>query len=179
MLPQENDASRFSDLPELGIYTSGVDDGRFDDQDFILFYAQSPDLVAYDQSGDLIYEKNLYSDLSYYFLTVQEQPGKRLVAQSNEGIEHPVIDSYQDYFVSEVDRTNLLSSGREWYGQIFTSNSSDYVLEIPSEDLVNNSVIRITSAVMAQSFSDFQFRPQSQRFNHWKSEYPTYSRRSL
>src|SRR5690606_13604567 len=43
MLPQSNSAPRPVDLPEMAIYVSGESDGRFDADDFIVFYAEGPD----------------------------------------------------------------------------------------------------------------------------------------
>ena len=42
MLPELNSESRYEDLQENGIYVEGESDGRFDADDFILFYAKGP-----------------------------------------------------------------------------------------------------------------------------------------
>ena len=40
MLPQANSTPRMQDLTELAIFVSGEADGKFDRQDFLLFYGQ-------------------------------------------------------------------------------------------------------------------------------------------
>src|SRR5690606_41870614 len=63
MLPQANSAERPIDLPELAIYVNGGDDGRFDAGDFIVFYAEGPDKISYnDLEKSFSVQKNLYAD---------------------------------------------------------------------------------------------------------------------
>lgn len=157
MLPQENDAPRPEDLPENAIFISGEEDGQFDDGDYILFYAQTPDLAGYDPEGVLRYAKNLYSDTTFYFIRIGNNPGKRLTAISNEGLDHPKITSFEDFMYHEEDRINLLSAGREWYGKAFTGISSSLEVEFKAEGIVPLSNIRLKSAVMAQSFGQASF----------------------
>ena len=48
MLPQANNLPRAKDLIENAISVEGEADDRFDNQDFILFYGQSPHRISYD-----------------------------------------------------------------------------------------------------------------------------------
>jgi hypothetical protein len=60
MLPQPNEAPRPDGLQENAIFVAGEADGRFDSQDYILFFAQGPDKYKYEpESGEIAYEKNL------------------------------------------------------------------------------------------------------------------------
>ena len=45
MLPQRNSEARPDDLSENSIFVSGEDDGVFDKDDYILFFAEGPDNV--------------------------------------------------------------------------------------------------------------------------------------
>ncbi|HSZ25801.1 MAG TPA: hypothetical protein VK766_08795, partial [Cytophagaceae bacterium] len=70
MLPQPNATSRADDLLENSIFVFGQADGKFDVGDYILFYAEGPDTWAYNTSSGIFnHTKNLYSDVSCYFLT--------------------------------------------------------------------------------------------------------------
>ena len=62
-LPQSNSETRPEDIAENAIFVSGEEDGSFDDQDYILFYAVGPDLDQWTAEG-FFYEKNVYSDTS-------------------------------------------------------------------------------------------------------------------
>lgn len=157
MLPQENDAERPVDLPENAIMVVGESDGSFDGDDYVLFFGQSPDKIEFTASGVDNYQKNLYSDLTYYFLTIKNQPGKRAIAIKNEGTSFPTISTYDDHFIFEEDSRNLIDTGREWYGQLFTRNENLFEIKFPITNIVNTSPLKITSAVMAASVDPTSF----------------------
>ncbi|MEQ9426575.1 MAG: type IX secretion system sortase PorU [Cyclobacteriaceae bacterium] len=157
MLPQENATPRPVDLPENAIFFEGEDDGSFDNQDYLLFYAESPDRIGYRQSGKIEYQKNLYSDTAFYFIRIGSTPGKRLISIANEGLGHQPISTFNDLAYSEEDINNLIDTGREWYGQVFTSSSNTKNYQFDLEGVVPNSAIKVVSAVMAQSFGQTTF----------------------
>jgi hypothetical protein len=157
MLPQENDAARPQDLQELAIRIEGEGDGAFDKDDFILFYAEGPDRISYDQTRQIFqYENNLYSDENFYFITVTESQGKRIQpAQTLSGGEK--IDQYVDYFFHELEEHNELHSGRDWFGEKL-DGSTDVTFNIPLRDIVAGSEIKIASQVMGQSYLATSFK---------------------
>ncbi len=157
MLPQANDAERPVDLPENAIMVVGESDGSFDESDYALFFGQSPDRVEFDAMGISKYEKNLYSDLTYYFLTIKNQPGKRVIRIKNEGSNHALISTYDHYAIFEQDLRNHIQSGREYYGQLFTSSKRILEIEFPISNLAGTSPIKMTSAVMVQSIGSSTF----------------------
>src|SRR5262245_28011865 len=66
MLPQANATARPSDLQENAILVIGANDGKFDTQDFILFYAQGPDKVSFNVKRSIYAcESNLYSTKNF------------------------------------------------------------------------------------------------------------------
>lgn len=149
MLPQANSAERPIDLPELAIQVSGEEDGRFDSGDFIVFYAEGPDKVFYnDLDNSFSVQKNLYADSAFYFLTIRNTKGKRAEVSENLGTQSPVINHFDDYIHHEKESYNILSSGREWYGERFSSGRTEtFSFEIPH--LQANSEVRIFSSVMS------------------------------
>lgn len=131
MLPQPLDSAYHQDPPQNAIWITGADDDRFDEQDEIIFYGQSPDRLRYQPSGAdyvLHYEKNLYADSSYYFLTVGEAPGQRVVSALFEPEGGTIITEYNAYATYENDAFNLrksdAGSGREWYGESFSGGQT-------------------------------------------------------
>lgn len=123
MLPQSNQVNRPKGLQENAIYTVGFEDGSFDRDDYILFYSEGPQLEYVNDQGLLVYEKNLYADTTYYFITVASIEGKRMKTQASLSGGLPKIDRYTNYLYYESDQINILSSGREWFGQFMSSNS--------------------------------------------------------
>lgn len=125
ILPQLNGAERPYDLPELAIYVGGEADGKFDTDDYILFFAEGPDKISFNElESSFEFAKNLYADSAYYFLSLNESPGIRIQDKANTGINHPKVKSFKDFLYHEEDIFNILSSGREWFGEQFIAGSS-------------------------------------------------------
>ena len=128
MLPQPLDSFYHTTLPENALWVRGESDGRFDPDDYIVFYGQSADRLGYRSQGGeywLEYEKNLYTDTTYYFLTVGESTGKRVTEVASVPEAGWAVPYSDDYAVYERDDFNLRKpdsgSGREWYGEAFSS----------------------------------------------------------
>ncbi|MDH3710393.1 MAG: type IX secretion system sortase PorU [Cyclobacteriaceae bacterium] len=151
MLPQENSVFRGNDLQEIAVYGSGLDDQSFDGQDFLLFYAQGPHKAILNNQGTLLYERNLYADTAYYFITAGSTAGKRMEMIPDEGDTHASISSYQGFKIHEADLENILSSGREWYGELLANGAPQQIdfSDIPA--LVGGSNIRVISAAVNRS----------------------------
>ena len=113
MLPEFNQDPRFSTLQENAIQVIGEDDGKWDDTDYALFYAQGPNgYNLFDSSNGNGNKRqdtrithisqnyvNIYEDYSYYFINFDKGPGKR-VQTSN--IDLPtdnlhIFTRYDDY----------------------------------------------------------------------------------
>ncbi len=116
-LPQPNSEARPVDLIENAIRVIGESDASFDANDYILFYAQGPDKVEWTENG-LDYEKNIYSDTAYYFLTTGSQAGSRMVSKASLPGSGTAVTTFDDYVVFEDEVNNILSSGRGWYGDL-------------------------------------------------------------
>lgn len=157
MLPQANNAQRISDPVQVAITIVGEEDGKFDTGDYILFYAQGPNIFSYNfKSGFWDYQKNLFSDKNYYFLTYSASPGKRLSARQNLAGNFPVINQFNDFACYENDLYNILHSGRQWFGEQF-DQSLQLSIQFNVPGIVPNSVIKLTSHVMAQSTNPCSF----------------------
>jgi peptidase C25-like protein len=156
MLPQANSDTRSVDLEEIAIKIIDNGDGKFDSADKIVFWGEGPDKTYYDEIQQLfIYENNFYSDSSFYFLNFDRFLGKRIKQSTIEG-SYPSVDTYQAYDVHEVDQTNILKSGRSWYGEKFDSNL-DQTFSSSLKDWVTGSTAKIFSSVMSSSFADSKF----------------------
>lgn len=157
MLPQSNSESRAYDLVENAIFVSGEADGIFDESDYILFYGNGPDKIEYDlDSDEFIYEKNLYSDTVYYFLTIKNSVGKRIDSRTDKGTGTTVVKSHQKISVYEKDLFNLISSGRQWFGENISSGNN-FTSNFGSENLITNSEIKAQISLLAQSFKPASF----------------------
>jgi hypothetical protein len=158
MLPQPNSIPRQIDLSELAISVSGEADGKFNREDFVLFFGQGPDKYSYHHSKQIFeYQNNLFSDKNFYFITVSPTAGKRIATMDGLAGSFPLIEEFGDFAFYETEKHNLLKSGRQWFGEQF-DNTSETTIKFNIAGIIENSTIKLTSHVMAQSISDCSFK---------------------
>lgn len=121
LLPEPNNIVVPVGLIENAIYVHGAEDGSFDEEDYVAFYAQGPDEWQYERLLERFrYYGHSYDDLNYYFVGNKNMEGKRI--QSKNSLSNPAfktIDSFLDYQSHEVDLVNFIKSGRKWFGESF------------------------------------------------------------
>jgi len=157
MLPQPNSTARPLDLTENAIYVQGESDGVFNSSDYIIFYGQGADLSYFDGAREIFYyEKNLYADKNYYFITVGDTNGKRVGLSENVAGSSPLINQFENFAYYELDQHNELKSGRDWFGEQF-----DFTTELTKSFTLSNvlsgSSIKLVTDVMAKSFGGSSF----------------------
>lgn len=159
MLPQPNSIARPGDLTENAIFISGADDGRFDRNDFILFYAEGPDKSAYDTRRHIFsFQNNLYSDKNFYFLTVAADAGKRMQTSEDLGTAAPVISTFNDFAYYEKDEFSVEHSGREWFGERFSATNKEHSFTFTTAGITSGSPFKIVSDVLGQSYTNASFK---------------------
>lgn len=133
VLPMKNKEYRHEDLVEIPIYVHGENDGSFDENDYIVFYARGPVTWTYENGA---YERvlNPYSDFSYVFLTIDHGEGKRIENAANTADAASIkVDSFLDYQLKEDDLYNLNNMGATWYGDKFDAMTSmSYSFNFPN-----------------------------------------------
>jgi len=157
MLPELISDFRYSEIQENSIFVSGENDGVFNDNDYILFFAQGPHHWEVDTNNNTVeHIQNIYSDYSYYFLTIGDSPGKRITNRTPiAGTSSQTITQFEDYTFYEKEEINLIAIGRLWFGEDFSvENTKNF--SIPFPNLVTNSDLTIKIAAVAQS-SDESF----------------------
>jgi hypothetical protein len=157
MLPQKNSHPRATDLQENALWVLGEEDGRFDPGDAIIFYADGPDSLWHHPDTGFDYQRNPYSDKAYYYLTVGQSNGKRITTAPNPGTPTATIETYDHVETYERDFVNLLSSGREWWGELFEATTTRN-FSFPMEGVVPGQPLQILAEVMGQSLQPTQFR---------------------
>lgn len=116
-LPFANSSPRADDLLENSIQIVGESDGIFNTTDYLLFYGSGQTKWSLDGStAKFLHQINPYSDTTYYFITADLGPGKR-IQTVNDNSPSLTVNSFDDRQVHEADLVNLLKSGREWYGE--------------------------------------------------------------
>lgn len=158
MLPQPNSADRQRGLREIAIEVTGASDGRFDKGDKIIFYGEGPDAISFNQAkGVFRIENNLYDEYNHYFLTFGGSNGKRISTAAAPDGTAVQINKHKDYFYSEIDKTNILKSGREWFGIDFDANT-EATLNFEGTGIEPNSEVKLITRLMAESYQNAGFK---------------------
>ena len=158
LLPFVNTDFRHNDLAENAIQVFDNNDGSFDEGDYFIFHAKSPDRWDYDAGKGLFeHVKHLYADSSFYFLNFDLGPGARIGnrASSVAGVTNSV-NSFNDHQFYELDQRNYIKSGRKWYGEEFeVVNTRNFNFFFPN--LIVSEPVDIKTCVGARSFVNSSF----------------------
>jgi len=145
LLPEQNSDLRYDDLQENAIYISGEADGVFNADDYILFYAKGPHDWQEDVPNKTAQHRhNIYTDVAYYFITINDADGKRILL--NTPITEPTnttITTFDDFVVHEKDEKNLLAVGTQWFFNADFNIKNTQVFSIPFPNAVPNESITI------------------------------------
>ena len=154
MLPFLNSDFRYDDLEENAIFVSGEDDNKFDSSDFILFYAKGSDNWNVDASTNNIrHQKNIFSDKSYYFITVDGGVGKRIQGGTPiTSVPNQQITSYNDYDFYEKEEYNVKAIGQQWFGENLTiENVQTFIIPFENIDTTQDLQIRVRGVVESET----------------------------
>jgi len=156
MMPYANSAFRNDDLVQNAIYITNEAKGKMDSSDYILFYGMGPTKWTFHHAypgfapGTLPrfqHALNKYSDTTYYFLCIDQtlNPSKRMpVYVEASGTPTNQVTTFDDYAFAENDAVNLITSGREWYGEMFSAvNSYTYPFNFPNIDPNSKAIARV------------------------------------
>jgi hypothetical protein len=177
LLPVLNSDFRIKDLKENALFIEGEADGSFDANDFILFYAKGPhDWVVNAETKTVKHRQNIYTDKAYYFITVGNANGKRIVEKAtNTGPVSAQISSFDDFIFYERDELNIIAAGTQWFFNDDFNIENTQRVTIPFPNALENSTIlvkvrgvstSVASSVMqvkvnGQDFPALNFSPAS------------------
>ena len=96
MLPEHNALFRYHDLVENPIKVVGENDGSFDQNDFIVFYGESPHRWELNSDNYFEHVQNIYDNNNYYFLHIGNSFGKRVSISQSEVVENLEVDFFTE-----------------------------------------------------------------------------------
>lgn len=153
MLPLENFTSFLMDVEENAIQFIGEEDGVFDNQDYILFYAEGVD----QWNEESLTSKNLYSDRSYYYVTSGGNNGRR-IEEAVQPSTSPdlVFNQFDAQVIYEEDLINVAKVGRRWFGKQFNiEENQNFVLQVPNLDTTSPVDVKINFASKSLNITSF------------------------
>ncbi|KAB2841826.1 MAG: hypothetical protein F9K45_07555, partial [Melioribacteraceae bacterium] len=125
VLPEDPTTNAPTDLVENAIIVVGEEDGRFDDNDYILFYGRGVDFWEYNSLNKrVVRNKHWYTKNNYYWLTSGGVEGKRIENKNslNESVFYNQTSTQAFAFVDK-DSVNLIKSGRVYFVDKFDSSN--------------------------------------------------------
>ncbi len=168
-LPEPVIAEQVDDLEENAIWISGGNDGVFNADDFILFYAQGPHRWQYSENENILNRvTNTYDIQSYYFLKIESGTGKQ-VGDANHSVASIgstafTTNAYTDLIRLEDERYNLLfespnsqGSGQMWWGDAFNPlRTRNYDFDLPG--LLTNEPSNIKVSMVARGANSSTYK---------------------
>ena len=152
MLPEHNALFRYHDLVENPIRVVGEEDGSFDQNDFIVFYGESPHRWVLNSEHHFEHVQNIYDNHNYYFLHIGDSSGKRVAISQVEEYENLEVNFYTDRQFHEWENQNLKNTGRQWFGEYFNFNEQ-YTFNFNFSNRIKTEPIRINARAVARSSS--------------------------
>lgn len=152
VLPEANSVSRVDDLEEVSLkIIDNNNNGQWESDDYILFYAKGPHVWSYDTINDQWkHTFNIYSDEACYFFTPNQGSGKVIPTISSPSVSNNIVSTYEHRYFFEEDIYNLIytilpstmGSGREWFGEQLTSinPSQEITVNLPNSNLGSSSI---------------------------------------
>lgn len=161
MLPEDNAVPRPDDLVENAIFIMDGGDGVINGNDYVLFYAPGPHTWENTPQG-FRHTRHLYADSACYFLQIR--PGGLRITE-NTTVSPPggpaTTFDYRAFY--EKDLYNILSSGKEWFGEEFNAATPQRNIPLPLPAAgVTEMTLRFRA--VARSTAGSQFELAGQRF---------------
>ncbi len=161
-VPEPNSAERIDDLEQIPLAFYGDSDSQFEQGEYFLFFAQSPDDYLFDsltQSFDV--NKNPYSFDNFYFINTDTPDAMRIEPYDAPTQIDGQTDRYYDIQRYERELYNILDwrgsslgSGKKWFGDIFASSTTkDFSSEFDLDGYVPQTTLKWSAQAAVVSFS--------------------------
>lgn len=147
-LPISNNEYHPDDLIKNSISVVGEEDGVFNDNDYILFYATGPQVVINDIGVGFDLFTNNYDTLNYFYLNISASDSpKRVFSIGNSSLAiTDNVTSTNNAVLHESEDTNIVKSGNVWLGELFDINLTQNI-NVSLPGLVSNSPIIMDAKV--------------------------------
>ncbi|MBI5730311.1 MAG: type IX secretion system sortase PorU [Ignavibacteriales bacterium] len=158
-LPEDLSKSNNQGLIENAITVFGEEDGRFDTNDYILFYGRPQEFWEYSSSAkNIVRIKQPYSKKNYYWLTYGGTNGKRISNKLSTNAANAYQQTSTLAFNSlDKDIVNIGRSGRDYFGDLLDNSSKNKTYLTTLSGIVPSSIIKYNFRVANASTDAFTF----------------------
>ncbi|SHJ16920.1 Por secretion system C-terminal sorting domain-containing protein [Mesonia phycicola] len=156
MLPLTNNENEYYDPPQVPYKVVGGDDGSFDADDYILFYAKDVNDSWSEENGTNL---NLYADRSYYYISINSGSGNKVSSYTEpSGTVVETITTFDDYQYYEVDNYNVINVGRRWFADRFDVDvEQNYDFEFPNIVTDEPVTVEVYAGAVSETSTDMTF----------------------
>ncbi len=153
VLPKINRDYYPNDLYEIPVFVSGEDDGVFNENDYVLFYARGPVVWKYYATTRYYgHVKNPYTDYTYVFMTIGDEAGRRITTRPDIGEASETVTDFIDYQVVDRDEMNINNMGCTWFFDRFdVTLQHDYSFSFSNLNM--SKMVRMKAAVASRNSS--------------------------
>lgn len=135
VLPLKNEVAYPEDITELAIEVIGEQDGVFNDDDYILFYAISHKEWSDDYESNL----NFHTDETSYFIKIDGQNGKRVQAyQEPAGLVSDYYNNYLSKKFYEQDKVIFTYMGRKAFDEPLSLSNNIKTVSFKFDNLITS-----------------------------------------
>ncbi len=161
-LPEKNSDPRISDLAENAIYVADENnDGIFNNNDYILFYAEAANVWRYNSSSQWFeYTMHPYATENYYFFTCTGGIGtSKRITDTTESVATPlsVTNTYISRAVINNDLVNTHNTGKIWVGEKFSTATTSRTFTLQAPNMVPGSRVHTRYALASISTQNSSF----------------------
>lgn len=147
MLSEKNNTAPIDDLTQVPIFTRGAQDEKIDKGDYAVFYIPGPHDWQLE-GEEYVYTHNIYTDSSYFFISFNSSAVVPAITNQLSAAGGSIINDFDDYDVHELENTNLISSGRIWFGEHFNATTAYSIdFNFPNIIRTKDATVRVNSAV--------------------------------
>ncbi len=157
LLPEANNDTK-PEFVQIPVIVEGEADASFDQNDRVIFYANSPNL-SYQVGNNFLHQVHPYSTESYIYLTIASDAGLRLTPANSSLSSTSTTTTFEDFIWKDDELTkseSKIRSGREWLGQTVNSSQSGNFVSIFKDTLsgiLPNSTVKIAGKFYGRSLS--------------------------
>ena len=163
MLHRSAGEPRAESLIENPVLLFGMEDGSFDETDYVLFFGKG--ITGWEFDSDFRtfnHYGNIYFDRNIYWLTFNDGvAGKRLTSNPSipaSGAQK--VTRFQEHVYFEQDTQNPIVGGINWFGQLFTNDLPSHSYDISLIDLVpSDSILFRFQVYNSSSSSTYRYAP--------------------
>ncbi len=144
---ENNSEENIDDLKENSIVVMDGGDGIFNQNDYVLFYANGPLKWIKDSvNKSFNHVQNIYNDSSYYFLNFDLGPGLRIANQTGNFNPNLTVNSFNNYATHDQDIVNVGRFGKTWWGEEFSNDPGKHATQnfnFQTSPLIDSALVRL------------------------------------